>query len=891
MGAQHLPLWDGLLELVFIDALSVQSLGQSFGQIFALGLLFLICWDFICFFMSVLGLREKQFIKTDKLRTRYGTSARRLVLRSFEEDEFGKIGDLVLSALRPLGVGRFWPGRFLLPRSVPIVPSGVTEATNALFDTVLNGQVQGLKLHVAFYPAGPVFQSRDLFSKDKTIEDAWPLPEFKSHSFSEPDSFPMAGCLPRYDCFDFPLNQLRGLGVSLSKVQRQLLCVAVSGVMARGFGLSGQLMNYQQFLQTAQQFDEMRAGLVLTQPVLYQEMTVVTAWCHLMAGILGKNQQALTTALAHYELIEGFDWRQRDVSEWAGIKANETLAALLLMELMGQQAVPETDQLSVRVLLCSVQGMRHFRRDNFPASWGKMMIKLALAQGVQGAQGAQGVPGVFFGQVVDVGSSLAERLEAGDVAESSSVLAFDELSGSKKSGYEKGLSAKLDQVFDQCGVDRVAIEQGLDEAIAFWQDYGDTLSICEAYFAKGRLAKNTAKRHMGLQDWERAENAFLAALAHSQTDLAWFLPCRADIQYELGQLYLDWGTDFGDLRLLEKGIHYFTGLLEGEQKLGEPRAGQVALALARCVLNAGGLSDDAKMHRLAVQQFGALKKQCKDGARSADLDRGLSVARARLALLHRDQDEAVKAISEISAVIGQKGQNFPRRDVLLRLRARLRDLLFSLTGDEIALDRAVQDRRDLVALAQNGLNDLRWAVEVGDLVELLSRRQYRMTGGREDFHEAHYLLARAIDICQQEGDDGKAGEGYSVPFIQAGLYLKLGKLLATFARVQFDVLAFGEAVVAYDKYLALSPRGEHSLGRAVALHEVGQILMDCSEHYGQHEGLRRAIDCFAESYDIYLEARLMDQANRMRRFMENAKAAFIAYQVPFEETSTTSLRG
>ena len=56
--------------------------------------------------------------------------------------------------------------------------------------------------------------------------------------------------------------------------------------------------------------------------------------------------------------------------------------------------------------------------------------------------------------------------------------------------------------------------------------------------------------------------------------------------------------------------------------------------------------------------------------------------------------------------------------------------------------------------------------------------------------------------------------------------------------------------------------------------------MDLSEQFGQHAGLIRAAHCFAESYDIYLGAEYMDQANRQRRFLENAEAAIVAYGVP-----------
>lgn len=252
--------------------------------------------------------------------------------------------------------------------------------------------------------------------------------------------------------------------------------------------------------------------------------------------------------------------------------------------------------------------------------------------------------------------------------------------------------------------------------------------------------------------------------------------------------------------------------------------------------------------------------------------------------------EARQAISLISAVIGQNGGFWPSRDVLLRLRARLRELLFLLEGDDLALDRAINDRRELVANAAAGPRGLRWSVEVGDLVGLLSRRQYKLDGEAQDFHEAHYLLEKSISICAggglDEGGVDEPGAGYNIPHIEAGLQLKLGKLLASFARVKFDLSALNEAVTAFERFLALTPRASNPLGRAAVLNDIGQIMMDRSEHYGNHDGLRRAVLCFAEAHDIYLEAQHMDQANRMRRFLENAEAAILAYQVP----ATTPLR-
>ena len=59
-------------------------------------------------------------------------------------------------------------------------------------------------------------------------------------------------------------------------------------------------------------------------------------------------------------------------------------------------------------------------------------------------------------------------------------------------------------------------------------------------------------------------------------------------------------------------------------------------------------------------------------------------------------------------------------------------------------------------------------------------------------------------------------------------------------------------------------------------------MMDLSEQYGSHTGLKQAIATFAEAHDIYLEIGLIDLSNRMRRFLENAQAAELAYRPPSE---------
>ena len=264
------------------------------------------------------------------------------------------------------------------------------------------------------------------------------------------------------------------------------------------------------------------------------------------------------------------------------------------------------------------------------------------------------------------------------------------------------------------------------------------------------------------------------------------------------------------------------------------------------------------------------------------IERGIAVAKARLALIDRKKEQVITAISCICSVIGQNGKLWPTKDVLLRLRARLREVLFVLEGDDIALDRAIKDRRELVKLAEIGVQDVRWAVEISDLVTLLSKRQYKNNGNQEDFNEAHYLLETAISILEKRTEDDE--DQFDIPHIKGMLYLNLAKLLASFARVHFDEQALKEAAHYYQKFIGLTPRATNPTKRAEVLSQIGLIMMDLSEQYGAHEGLKQAISAFAEAHDIYLETGLIDLSNRMRRFLENAQAAHLVYEIPEEET-------
>lgn len=785
---------------------------------------------------------------------------RRLIIEGLEQDLHGRVGERVLAVLE----GRFARGmmarltgsKFLrgfevitglggARRDLGRDSAGRLKAGNGsilkpafddglcLVDITLGGQVEGHGFGVRLFPPGPVVQ------------------ELSGGSLNDGDEGYVADEVvsPFFDCFDFPLLQLKGLTVEVPQGQELLLSVAVGGMMGRGVGLDQQIISVKEFCEFGRKLSARLEHNKLTQPELHEEMIVGAGWCFLIAGLLLEDLEKLKKALVLFGRAEADYWRSRDVTEWAGIKCNEAMAALALAQLHKG----DVSRFYQRVQDAAIEGMRYFRRDNFPDSWGKLMCKLALSHG-----------NMSHGRIGNIGNND----ESGEAEFSSSL-------------------------------DYRPIVKGLDEAIGLWAARGHEGAICEAYYAKGRLAQNTAKLHMGIQDWERAENSFLAALALSDDvagDVAGRFSCgRILIHYELGQLYLGWGTRFGERGLLEKAIHHFNAVQGCAGK--SPEALELVrdseFALAQCYLNFGGITNEDVHHKRAIFILNNLLDREGRGERIAELDRALCVARARLALNRRDSSEAKVAISAISAVIGQKNQSWPSADVLLRLRARLREMLFTLEGDDVALDRAIQDRRLLVASASEGLKDLRWAVEVGNLVGVLSQRQYKIDGQLQDFNEAHYFLEKAIAICEESSiDDGVADHSaesadieqgrlrFDIPHIRGGLYLKLARLLASFARVQFDEPALLEAVSGFDKFLSLTPRSANALGRASALNDIGQIMMDRSEHYGHHDGLCRAAQCFAEAHDIYLEAERMDQANRMRRFMENAEAAILAYQVP-----------
>lgn len=757
--------------------------------------------------------------------------ARRLLLQRFEGDEWGAVSETVLQLLRPRFKRTFFSGP-----SRPYVgvnaassgreKSGMRNGSQPL-DVTLQGKVTGRHLQIDFYPPSPGFQNIAEAQAPVVLTD-----EAVIYNRDEPEFAPC------YASYDIPLSRLEGLTVQLPGLQKALLGIAVNGVLARGFGLSGHIYSADKLTAEGEQFAGALAGLEKTQPVLHQEMKVLAAWCFLIAGLMRREESLLRRSAGLYQSLDKAFWSEREGVFWAGIKANQAMAAFALMQLAGEGR--DEGAAAHQLIESAQEAVRYFQRDNFPTSWGRLMIMLG--------RGALEVPEAF------------RRRAGGDDADRG-----------------EGIATFMGRV------DSAWLERQLDQAIDYWRRNQQVLAIAEAYFAKGRLAQTKARQHEGLQDWERAENAFLGALSIAPLHAPWWSVSRADVQLALGRLYLNWGTDFGERGLLEKAMHYLPPLIEAGGRL----AGPAELALAQCYLNLGGVSNEAAAHQRALDYFTLMQEKAPSGALADEVARGVGVARARLALLQGDLTAARLAVSEISSVLGHAQQGHLARDVLLRLRARLRELIFTLEGDDIALDRAIQDRRELVAIAEMNVSDLRWAVETRDLVGLLTRRQYKALGKPRDFHEAHFLIEKCLSVCQADGSslplvlDGLAlrGEGdYRVQHIKATLYRQLGRLLASFARLQFDVKALNEAADAFEAYLKLTPRERDGEGRAEVLHQIGQIHLDCSAHYGKHEGLRRARACYAEAFDIYLAVGKMDQANRMHRFLEAAEAALFAYQ-------------
>ena len=768
---------------------------------------------------------------------------RRLILRAFEGDEFGACAERVRGMLAPGLLARL--GVDPLPYELVVGDTAqndrVSGESKTQLGVMLLGKVQGHRLEVRFHSPRPVGSSH--FDGGQTGADF--------------------AIEPGFDCFDFPLSEFKGMTVGLPGVQRALLHVAVHGTLAQGSGLSGFGLSSACLQKSVARFEAVLPQLRVTQPALYQEMMVVTAWGYLMIGLKNRDEEPLMKALMLYDRINRFDWRQRDAMAWAGIKSNEALTAFVLAHLSRHKnmsihlSAEETGDFPLshwevegyqRAMCAAQEALRVFHRDRFPSSWGKLVALRGLA-----------------GAALFAAPPLTNEF-----------VEFD--------GHE--LDARLDEVIGFW--EKVPRRAVMFKERCSFDPRGSVLG--DAYFAKGVLVKAMAKRDIGLQDWELAETAFLGVLSLGEVSSGWWAHSEFDVHFELGRLYHEWGAYFGDRQTLEKAVHHFDHVLDGGAQVGEKSA-VAALNLARCYLSYGGVTNEERPLVEALARFERLKDKACLFDQGAGLDRYIAVCRARLALLQRDCALARRAVSEISAVMGQRVQGFPGKALLLRLRARLRELLFVLEGDASALDIAIVDRRRLVALADEGLSDLRAAVEVGDLVGLLARRQYKVSNRHRDFHEAHYLLEQALARCGGQKSGVQSGLHEAVLHVKARLQLQLGRLLASFARVEHDLSAFHEALAAFEAYLALCSRHSVAVERAEALNDMGQIFLDCSTHYGQHHGLSKAVDCFAEAYDIFLEAGHIDQANRMLRFMDHAQVSLLAYKHEDDDSEVRAREG
>ena len=817
-----------------------------------LGVLLGLLWGAWCFFLS-----ETRLVAGTDGEASSALKGRRLILRALEGDELGAVSERLRGLFAREFVSRFWRRRSseaqLVVGDTSVEPQEGLCSQNGKLDVTVQGRVVGHQLEVTFYPSQPA--PPPLSQED---DDVVPISGVLApvSSLAGRDGAPLAGLC--FECFDFPLTDFKGLTRALPDLQSEMLVVAAQGVLARGIGLSAAGLPLARLLSAAERFEAALPQLRLTQAVLYQEMRVVTAWCLMRVGLARRDETCLTRALLHFDRILTFDWRSRDAVVWAGIKSNEALTALALAQLSQSKTIAPflVDGEGGRAPLsdCEMAGFQRsyqaaagalqvFRRETFPSCWGRLLALMGLSGAVLSALPNRGALAFEF-----QGHELDGFLDE--------VIGFWE-----PVGRGDDLISHREDMMPGEGQTQTALDGGI---------------VAEATFAKGALLASMAQSEAGLQDWELAETAFLEALARMDGLRGWWFGTAEDVHFELGRLYFTWGGLFGDPRPLEKALHHFQTLSDVSWGRGG-KALAVGLNLARCTLTYGGVTNEAAPLRLALKRFQALDAHCV-AFEGAGIDRCIAVARARLALLERDCVVGRRAVSEISAVVGQRAEGFPSKALLLRLRSRLKELLFVLEGERFALDQAIVDRRRLVKIADLGMSHVHWAVEVGELVGLLSRRQYQVTARKRDFHEAHYLLEKALARCGSADKDAPQQFTGQLRHVRAGLCLKLGRLLASFARMEHDLSAFHEALASYEKYLLYSQHDEAGPERGEVLNEMGQIYMDCSTHYGQHEGLLKAGACFAEAFDIFLRANHMDQANRMRRFMDHAAASLLAYQ-------------
>lgn len=834
--------------------------------------------DQITLFLSVIGILifgaviTALITETDKssansLRSDTSNNAekitinRRLYLPALQGDKFGFNAEQLLQLICQefkANKWHFWkveneayPFQILTGLSDEKTKSQIAlKSTHPVIQITMNGSVENNELNLRFYPQGPLHFNDQEEGQPGTVL----LPKGQTREKKENSFF--------FECADFPLFELKSLKLTkeqhkISRIEKILLKASLAGLMSRGAGIENQIVSANKLEKWAGELDDyLMSDISTDQPMnsLQTECITVAAWAYLVSGLSKKSKSNLKRSLELHQLLSYKNWEGREATEKAGAGANEAFAAYALMQLN-----PENPSYPHIIRKTVFKALRTFRPESYPQGWGKLICKLAFAKTTSDEM------------------HFADKIKQPE---------SEPLSEGQEVKNEKAVSLS-DEGADQYQTYH-SIELALDKAIELWRKDNSSHNIreavCEAYFAKGKLALANSRINMGVQELERAENGFLASLALSDeegkpTKRPFFKITSTDIRNELGHLYLAWGTRFGEAELIEKAIHHFSTLLERKGCLSKTQILDTKYALAECYLNYSGLTNKNEDHAQAIYSFNDVLDEGIRGERQEKIERGIAVARARLALISHKKEEVKMATSSICSVIGQNGKLWPTKDVLLRLRARLRELLFTLEGDDIALDRAITDRRELVKLAEGGVQDIRWAVEVGDLVRLLSKRQYKSGGQSEDFHEAHYLLETAIAITEKETSSNEGGKSQELELshIRGSLYITMAKLLSSFARLHLDELALREASTYYQKYIDITPRAINPKKRAEILSQIGLIMMDLSEQYGSHTGLKQAIATFAEAHDIYLEIGLIDLSNRMRRFLENAQAAKLVY--------------
>ena len=839
--------------------------------------------DQITLFLSVIGILifgaviTALIAETDKLFPNMSHSGkshnagnttinRKLYLPALQGDKFGFNAEHVLDLIQKEFNANKWRGWRTDNDGAPFqVVTGLSDdktksqiainSTHPVIQITMNGSVKNNELNLRFYPQGPLHYNDQEEAQPENIL----IPKAQTRGKKEKSFF--------YECADFPLFELKTLKLTaeqnkISRIEEVLLKATIAGLMSRGVGIESQIVSSNKLEKWASELDEfLMSDLSTDQSMngLQTECLTVAAWAYLVSGLSKKSEINLKRSLELHQYLSSKNWEGREPTEKAGAGANEAFAAYALMQLN-----PEDPNYPSIIKKTVFKALRTFRPESYPQGWGKLICKLAFAKTTSDER--------HLAEQIEQPES--KRLSEGQQVKEEKVTSSSDENADKYQTYH-------------------SIELALDKAIELWRKdknvQNNREAVCEAYFAKGKLALSNARLNMGVQELERAENGFLASLALSDdtskpAKRPFFKITSTDIRNELGHLYLAWGTRFGEAELIEKAIHHFSTLLEREECLSKAQLLDTKYALAECQLNYSGLTNKKEDHAQAIYSFNDVLDEGIKGERQEKVEQSIAVARARLALISHKKEEVKMAISSICSVIGQNGKLWPTKDVLLRLRARLRELLFTLEGEGIALDRAINDRRELVKLAEGGVQDIRWAVEVGDLVRLLSKRQYKSGGQSQDFHEAHYLLETAIAITEKQtsSKEGATSKELEISHIRGSFYITMAKLLSSFARLHLDEQALREASTFYQKYIDITPRAINPKKRAEVLSQIGLIMMDLSEQYGSHTGLKQAIATFAEAHDIYLEIGLIDLSNRMRRFLENAQAAELAYRPPSE---------